>query len=72
MQLDLRLNSVDAPNAGSVMLDVVRAVKIALDRGTAGPLLSISAYAFKCPPQAMSLEKAEQMFEGFIRGKVER
>lgn len=72
MQLDLRLNSVDAPNAGSVMLDVIRAVKIALDRGTAGPLLSVSAYAFKRPPQAMSLEKAEQLFEDFIRGKVER
>jgi myo-inositol-1-phosphate synthase len=72
MQLDLRLNSVDAPNAGSVMLDVIRAVKIALDRGTAGPLLSVSAYAFKRPPQAMSLKKAEQMFEDFIFGKVER
>ncbi len=72
MQLDLRLNSVDAPNAGSVMFDVVRAVKIALDRGIAGTLLSVSAYAFKRPPQAMSLERAEQMFEGFIRGEVER
>jgi myo-inositol-1-phosphate synthase len=72
MQLDLRLNSVDAPNAGSIMLDVIRAVKVALDRGIAGPLLCVSAYAFKRPPQAMSLEKAEEMFEGFIRGKVER
>ena len=72
MQLDLRLNSVDAPNAGSIMFDVIRAVKIALDRGIVGPLLSVSAYAFKRPLQAMSLEKAEEMFEGFIRGKVER
>ncbi len=72
MQLDLRLNSVDAPNAGSIMLDVIRAVKVALDRGIAGALLSVSAYAFKRPPQAMSLEKAEEMFEGFINGKVER
>jgi len=72
MELDLRLNSVDAPNAGSVMLDVIRAVKIALDRGIAGPLLSVSAYAFKRPPQEMALEKAEEMFESFIRGKVGR
>ena len=72
MQLDLRLNSVDAPNAGSIMFDVIRAVKVALDRGIAGPLLSVSAYAFKRPPQAMSLEKAEQMFNDFIRGRVER
>ena len=54
------------------MFDVIRAVKVALDRGIAGSLLSVSAYAFKRPPQAMSLEKAEEMFEGFIRGKVER
>jgi myo-inositol-1-phosphate synthase len=72
MQLDLRLNSVDAPNAGSIMFDVIRAIKVALDRGIAGSLLSVSAYAFKRPPQAMSLEKAEEIFEGFIRGKVER
>ncbi|MDH5623630.1 MAG: inositol-3-phosphate synthase, partial [Candidatus Bathyarchaeota archaeon] len=72
MQLDLRLSSVDAPNACSIMFDVIRAVKVALDRGIAGSLLSVSAYAFKRPPQAMSLEKAEEMFEGFIRGKVER
>ena len=72
MQLDLRLSSVDAPNAGSIMFDVIRAVKVALDRGIAGPLLSVSAYAFKRPPQAMSLEKAEGMFEGFIRSEVER
>ncbi len=72
MQLDLRLNSVDAPNAGSIMFDVIRAVKVALDRGIAGALLSVSAYAFKRPTQAMSLEKAEEMFEGFILGKVER
>jgi len=72
MQLDLRLNSVDAPNAGSIMFDVMRAVKIALDRGIAGPLLSVSAYAFKRPPQTMPLEKTEEMFESFIRGKVKR
>ncbi len=72
IELDLRLSSVDAPNAGSVMLDVIRAVRIALDRGIAGPLLSVSSYAFKRPPQEMSLEKAGQMFEEFIQGKVDR
>jgi myo-inositol-1-phosphate synthase len=72
MQLDLRLNSVDAPNAGSTMFDVIRAVKVALDRRIGGALLSVSAYAFKRPPQAVSMKKAEEMFEGFILGKVER
>jgi len=69
MQLDIRLNTVDASNAGSVMFDVIRGVKIALDRGIAGPLLSVSAYAFKHPPQATSLEDAERMFDFFIQGE---
>ncbi len=72
MELDLRLNSVDAPNAGSVMLDVIRAVRIALDRGIAGPLLSVSSYAFKRPPQEAPPEKTDQMFVDFIQGKAAR
>ncbi|NIP67280.1 inositol-3-phosphate synthase [Candidatus Bathyarchaeota archaeon] len=66
MRLDLRLCTVDAPNAVSVMLDVVRAIKLALDRGIAGPLRSISAYAFKNPPQKLPLEEAERIFEDFL------
>ena len=72
MQLDIRLNTVDAPNAGSVMFDVIRGTRIALDRGVAGSLLSISAYAFKHPPQMLPLETAEKWFEEFIRGKRQR
>jgi len=68
MQLDMRLNTVDASNAGSVMFDVIRGVKIALDRGLAGPLLSVSAYGFKHPPQMMRLEEAERLFRKFIVG----
>ena len=66
MRLDIRLNTIDAPNAGSILYDVNRAVKIALDRGLTGPLLSVSAYAFKHPPQLLSPEKAEQHFQEFI------
>jgi len=72
MRLDMRLSTVDAPNAGSVLFDVIRASKIALDRKVAGALLSVSAYAFKHPPQLLPLEMAEQWFEEFIAGKRER
>ncbi|UCH70102.1 MAG: inositol-3-phosphate synthase [Candidatus Bathyarchaeota archaeon] len=72
MQLDIRLNTVDAPNAGSVLFDVIRGTKIALDRGVAGSLLSISAYAFKHPPQMLPLEIAEKWFEEFVQGKRQR
>jgi len=72
MRLDMRLSTVDAPNAGSVLFDVIRATKIALDRKVAGALLSVSAYAFKHPPQLLPLDVAEQWFEEFISGKRER
>jgi len=69
MRLDIRLNTVDAPNAGSVLFDVIRGVKVALDRGLSGSIQSISAYAFKHPPKLVSLEIAERQFEEFIRGE---
>ncbi len=72
MRLDMRLSTVDAPNAGSVLFDVIRATKIALDRRVAGALLSVSAYAFKHPPQLLPLGVTEQWFEEFISGKRER
>ena len=70
VQIDLRLSTVDAPNAGSVLFDVIRAVKIALDRKLKGAILPISAYAFKNPPKLLPLETAEKIFMDFIDGKT--
>jgi len=70
MQIDLKLSTVDAPNAGSVLFDVTRAVKIALDKKLKGAILPICAYAFKHPPQMVSLETAEKMFAEFIMDKA--
>jgi myo-inositol-1-phosphate synthase len=69
MQIDLKLSTVDAPNAGSVLFDVIRAVKIALNKKLKGAVLPICAYAFKRPPEIVSLETAEEMFQDFIVGK---
>ncbi|MGB9713723.1 MAG: inositol-3-phosphate synthase [Candidatus Bathyarchaeales archaeon] len=70
MQIDLKLSTVDAPNAGSVLLDVIRAVKIALNRKLGGAVLPICAYAFKHPPQLVPLEVAEKMFAEFVAEKI--
>jgi len=69
MQIDLKLSTVDAPNAGSVLFDVIRAVKIALEKKLKGAVLPICAYAFKHPPQIVPLETAEKMFEDYVKGK---
>jgi len=66
--IDLKLGTVDAPNASSVLLDVIRAVKLSLDRGLSGVIIPISAYAFKNPPKRFRLSEAHRLFEEFISG----
>ncbi len=65
MKIDLKLSTVDAPNAGSVLFDVIRAMKLALIRKQKGSVLPICAYAFKHPPRILSLEEAEETFKKF-------
>jgi myo-inositol-1-phosphate synthase len=69
MRIDLRLTTMDSPNAGSPLFDVIRAVKIALQRGMKGAIQSISAYAFKQPPRPVPQEMTEEMFQSFIKGE---
>ena len=70
--LNLKLVVNDSPNSGGVVIDVVRAVKLALDRGISGPLTSISSYAFKHPPFQISDNVAKNLVEDFIQGKIKR
>ncbi len=69
---DAKLVVNDSPNSAGVVIDALRAVKIALDRGISGPLLGISSYSFKHPPQQVTDDKAHQWVEDYIEGKVER
>jgi len=70
--LTAKLEVEDSPNSAGVVIDVVRAVKIALDRGISGALTGISAYAFKHPPVQVPDEQAKQWVEDYITGKRER
>ncbi len=70
MQIDLKLSTLDAPNAGSALFDVIRAVKIALNKKMKGAILPICTYAFKHPPQIAPLETAEMLFKEFIMEKA--
>lgn len=72
VSLTVKLEVEDSPNSAGVVIDVIRAVKIALDRGIGGALLSISAYAFKHPPIQVSDDTARQAVEDFIKGKNKR
>ena len=54
------------------MIDAVRCVKLARERGIGGPLTSISAYTMKHPPEPLGDEEAYLRVEDFIAGRLER
>jgi len=45
--IDLKLSVEDSPNAAGVMIDIIRAIKIALDNKKSGILSDICSYYFK-------------------------
>ncbi|MCB2172417.1 inositol-3-phosphate synthase [archaeon] len=70
--LDAKLVVNDSPNSAGVVIDAIRATKIALDRGISGQLLGISSYSFKHPPVQVPDDEAHRWVEDFIEGKRER
>ncbi|GLX94873.1 MULTISPECIES: inositol-3-phosphate synthase [Herbidospora] len=72
LNLEYKLEVWDSPNSAGVIIDAVRAAKIALDRGIGGPILSASSYFMKSPPEQYSDDDARDAVEKFIRGEVER
>ena len=72
MSLGSELRVVDAYNSAGVMIDAIRGLKLAINRGIAGSIESISAYCFKHPPIQMPYAKAKENFLEFVNGKRER
>ncbi len=69
LNLELKLEVWDSPNSAGVVIDAVRCVKLALDRGLAGPIKGPSSYFMKTPPEQYSDDVARQRTEEFIAGK---
>lgn len=72
LTIQVKLEVEDSPNSAGVVIDIIRAVKIALDRKIAGQLLSISAFAFKHPPIQVPDSMAKEAVEEYIQGKRQR
>jgi len=72
LTITVKLEVEDSPNSAGVVIDVIRAAKLALDRKIAGPLISISSYAFKHPPIQVPDPVAKEWVEEYIQGKRER
>jgi myo-inositol-1-phosphate synthase len=72
LMISVKLEVEDSPNSAGVVIDIIRAVKMALDRKIAGQLLSISSYAFKHPPIQVPDPIAKQSVEEYIQGLRQR
>ena len=70
LSLEYKLEVWDSPNSAGVIIDAVRAAKIAMDRGIGGPVLSASSYFMKSPPVQYSDDEARDAVEAFIKGDV--
>ena len=68
LNLEYKLEVWDSPNSAGVIIDAVRAAKIAKDRGLGGPVVAASAYLMKSPPQQLADDVARTQLEDFIAG----
>lgn len=68
LNLEYKLEVWDSPNSAGIIIDAVRAAKIALDRGVAGPVNPASSYLMKSPPVQLPDDVARAQLEEFING----
>ena len=72
VNLEYKLEVWDSPNSAGIIIDAIRAAKIALDRGIGGPLLAASSYLMKSPPEQRPDDVGRARLEAFILGEEDR
>ncbi|MBU2695620.1 MULTISPECIES: inositol-3-phosphate synthase [Pimelobacter] len=68
LNLEYKLEVWDSPNSAGIIIDAVRAAKIAKDRGVGGPIIPASAYLMKSPPVQIEDTEGRLQLEAFIKG----
>ena len=66
LNLEYKLEVWDSPNSAGIIIDAIRAAKIAKDRGVGGALLSASSYLMKSPPEQREDTLGREMLEAFM------
>lgn len=69
LNLEYKLEVWDSPNSAGIIIDAVRAAKIAKDRGVGGPIIPASAYLMKSPPVQIEDTEGRALLEKFIAGE---
>jgi myo-inositol-1-phosphate synthase len=68
LNLEYKLEVWDSPNSAGIIIDAIRAAKIAMDRGLGGPVHPASTYFMKSPPVQRPDDEGRAGVEAFIRG----
>jgi myo-inositol-1-phosphate synthase len=68
LNAELKLEVWDSPNSAGVVIDAIRCIKLAQDRGIGGPLLAPSSYFMKSPAVQFRDTDARDNVEAFIGG----
>lgn len=68
LKCEVKLEVWDSPNSAGVVIDAVRCIKLALDRGLSGQLDGPSSYFMKSPPVQYTDNEARERTAAFIRG----
>jgi myo-inositol-1-phosphate synthase len=69
LNMEYKLEVWDSPNSAGIIIDAIRAAKIAKDRGLGGPIVSASSYLMKSPPVQLPDDEGRRRVEAFIAGE---
>jgi myo-inositol-1-phosphate synthase len=72
ISLEYKLEVWDSPNSAGIVIDAIRAARIALDLGIGGPIESASAYFMKSPARQLPDDQARAALEEFIESSTTR
>jgi myo-inositol-1-phosphate synthase len=70
LSAELKLEVWDSPNSAGIVIDAIRAAKIALDRRIGGAIADASAILMKSPPVQYPEEEAFRRFQSFVAGSI--
>jgi myo-inositol-1-phosphate synthase len=69
LNMEYKLEVWDSPNSAGIIIDAIRAAKIAQDRGIGGPIIGASSYLMKSPPVQLPDDEGRRRVEAFIKGE---
>ena len=72
LHLEAKLEVEDSANFAGVMVDMIRYIKLARDRGISGVLDSACSFLCKHPPKQIPDDVAFSRLQDFVEGEIER